>query len=106
MGSEAFAVRVKTWIDFWVAHASTKGIKPEQLFLLLLDEPSKSDQDRIIIAWAKAIRTAQPKVIWIAEKVRLEAWKPSWRLNETAVLIPTGLIIMQIENLFDIMHEQ
>lgn len=63
MGSEAFAARVKTWIDFWVEHAATKGIKPEQLSLLLLDEPSKNDQDRIIIAWAKAIRTAQPKVM-------------------------------------------
>lgn len=62
-GSEAFAARVKTWIDFWVMHASTKGIKPEQLFLLLLDEPSKNEQDRIIIAWAKAIRAAQPKVM-------------------------------------------
>jgi len=63
MGSEAFEARVKTWIDFWMTHTATKGIKPDQLFLLLLDEPSENDQDRIIIAWAKAIRAAQPEVM-------------------------------------------
>jgi hypothetical protein len=63
MGSEAFVAKVKSWIDFWVEHAATKGIKPAQLVLLLLDEPSKNEQDRIIIAWAKAIRAAQPKLI-------------------------------------------
>lgn len=65
MGSSEFAAKVKSWIDFWVEHIATKGIKPEQLFLALLDEPSKNEQDRIIIAWSKAIRAAQPKVkLW------------------------------------------
>lgn len=65
MGSEAFSVKVKSWIDFWVSHASAKGIKPEQLFLLLLDEPKRREHDLIITAWSKAIRAAQPKVnLW------------------------------------------
>lgn len=60
-----FRTRVKSWIDFWVAHAADKGIKPEQIYLLLVDEPHAHEQDRIIIAWAKAIRAAQPKVrLW------------------------------------------
>jgi len=75
MGSEAFAARVKTWIDFWVVRASTKGIKPGQLFLLLLDEPRSNEQDRIIIAWAKAIRAAQPKVMLWEDPVYLKPEK-------------------------------
>jgi len=71
MGTEAFAAKVKTWIDFWVAHAATQGIKPEQLFLLLFDEPSNNEHDRIIIAWAKAIRSAQPKVLLWEDPVYL-----------------------------------
>lgn len=63
MGTPEFYARVKSWIDFWVNHASSRGIKPEQLVLLLLDEPGKNEQDRIIIAWAHAIRAAQPQVV-------------------------------------------
>jgi len=64
-GSDTFAAKVKSWIDFWVAHAIKKNIKSEQLVLLLVDEPSKNDQDQIIIEWAKAIHAAQPKVtVW------------------------------------------
>lgn len=63
IGTDAFMSKVKSWIDFWVNHAGTKGIKPDQLFLLLIDEPSRNEQDRIIIEWAKAIRAAQPKVM-------------------------------------------
>jgi hypothetical protein len=63
MDSELFAIKVKSWIDYWVKHAISKGIRPEQLFLLLLDEPYKNDMDRIIISWARAIHAAQPKVI-------------------------------------------
>lgn len=62
-GSEAFVAKVKTWINYWVEYAATKGLQPEQLFLLLLDEPSSNDKDRVIISWAKAIRAAQPKVM-------------------------------------------
>jgi hypothetical protein len=63
VNSEMFAIKVKSWIDFWVEHAISKGIKPEQLFLLLVDEPHENQQDKIIIAWAKAIHTAQPRIM-------------------------------------------
>ena len=65
VNSEVFAIKVKSWIDFWVEHAISKRIKPEQLFLLLVDEPHENQQDKIIIAWAKAIHAAQPQVmVW------------------------------------------
>lgn len=63
IGTPEFNARVKSWIDYWVNHAGLIGIEPEKLILLLLDEPSENKQDKVIIAWAKAIREAQPRVV-------------------------------------------
>lgn len=66
VGSDEFNARVKSWINFWVSHAAKKGIKPEQIFLCPVDEAHTRQQDRMIVAWAKAIHAAQPKVsIWV-----------------------------------------
>ena len=52
-------------ISAWVEHARSRGVKPEQLVLLLLDEPNKPEDDAKILAWAKAIRAANTGVkIW------------------------------------------
>jgi hypothetical protein len=60
-----FAVKVGTWIRYWVAHLKTLGIGPERLFLLLVDESGSEAHDRTIIAWARAIKAAEPAVaIW------------------------------------------
>jgi len=65
IGTPEFSARVKTWINFWVDHLGEKGIKPEQLVILLVDEPHRREQDEVITAWAKAIKEAQPKVtLW------------------------------------------
>ncbi len=60
-----FATKVATWIHFWVAHLKTLGVGPERLFVLLADEPETREEDALIIAWAKAIKAAEPQVhIW------------------------------------------
>ena len=61
-----FATAVKAWATFWVGHAVEKGLRPEQLTLLLVDEPDEDpDRDHVILAWAKAIRKADTGVrIW------------------------------------------
>ncbi len=60
-----FAVKVGTWIRFWVAHLRTLGIGPERLFLLLVDESENAEDDRLIITWSRAIKAAEPQVsIW------------------------------------------
>lgn len=58
-----FNSRVRSWINFWVDHAMRQGISPQQLTLLLVDEPHNNVQDNIIAAWASAIHSAQPGVI-------------------------------------------
>lgn len=62
----AFAPRVVTWIRFWVQHLRDKGVRPDQLTLLLVDEPSQPDQEKTILAWAQPIQAAEPDVVvWV-----------------------------------------
>lgn len=58
VGTPLFARKVDGWIRFWAEHAQAKGIKPEQLLLLLLDEPASAAQESLIVAWANPIQAA------------------------------------------------
>jgi hypothetical protein len=65
IGTPAFNKKVGAWIAFWARHAQKRGLQPQQLVLLLVDEPSQPGQDEIILAWARAIRAANTGVkIW------------------------------------------
>lgn len=65
MGTPEFEKAVKAWVTFWARHAETKGVKPEQLGLLLVDEPHERAQDEVIMAWAKAIHQANTGIrVW------------------------------------------
>ena len=60
-----FAQQVGAWIKFWVGHAVQRGLQPQQLAILLVDEPHGARQDEIILAWAQALRAAHTGVkIW------------------------------------------
>jgi hypothetical protein len=63
IGEPGFEPRVAAWIRFWADHARSKGIRPDQLVLLLVDEPHRNEQDERILAWAKPIRAAEPDVV-------------------------------------------
>jgi hypothetical protein len=54
---------VGTWISAWVRHLKSKGIRPDQLGLLIHDEPHEGSDIGPLLAWAKAIRAAEPDVI-------------------------------------------
>jgi hypothetical protein len=63
IGDPTFAPRVVSWIRFWVQYLRSKDIQPEQLVLLLVDEPNRQEQDRVIVAWAQVIQAAEPAVV-------------------------------------------
>jgi hypothetical protein len=63
MGTPLFEKKAAAWIRFWTHHARQRGVKPEQLTLLLVDEPTEARQDLVILAWAKAIRAAATGVV-------------------------------------------
>ena len=65
MGTAPFNTAVQAWVSFWAAHARENGVRPEQLALLLVDEPHDPSQDAVILAWAKAIRAADTGIrVW------------------------------------------
>lgn len=63
MGTSLFEKKAAAWIRFWTNHARQRGVKPGQLTLLLVDEPTEAKQDLVILAWAKAIRAADTGVV-------------------------------------------
>lgn len=65
LGTPEFDQHVGSWISAWVAHLAGKDVAADRLGLLLVDEPRNPEQDEVIIAWAKAIKAAEPDVlIW------------------------------------------
>jgi hypothetical protein len=75
MGTPAFQQAVAEWINWWAAKLAEWNIRPEQLGLLLLDEPNNLEQDKIIVEYAKVIRLAQPKVLVWEDPIWAEPWK-------------------------------
>jgi len=63
MGTPRFNRMVGDWMRAWVEHMKNQGLEPGQLGLLLVDEPSKPEQDERILTWAKPIRAAAPEVV-------------------------------------------
>lgn len=62
MDAPEFAPRVGSWAKAISAHIRELGLKPEQLGILLVDEPHKDEQDAVIAAWAKAINASAPEL--------------------------------------------
>ncbi len=63
MGTPPFKKAVASWINWWAGQLAKWNVKPEQLGLLLVDEPGTPQQDKVIAEYGKVIREAQPKVI-------------------------------------------
>lgn len=89
LGSPEFNERVGRWIHAWVEHLATKGIRPEQLQLLLHDEPNEESHLEAFFAWARAIRAAEPKVrLWEDPTYRDPAQAPAELYTASDVLCP------------------
>lgn len=65
MGTPEFENAVKAWASFWATHAKAKGLQPQQIGVLLVDEPYEPAQDAVILAWAKPLRAANTGIrVW------------------------------------------
>lgn len=65
LGTPAFDKAVGAWMTWWAQQLTRWRIQPRQLGLLLVDEPRDPGMDRLVVAWAKAIRAARSGVeIW------------------------------------------
>jgi F5/8 type C domain-containing protein len=89
IGSPQFDKRVATWISAWVEYLGTKGIGPNQLGLLIHDEPHEGSEIGPFLAWSRAIRAAQPEVlIWEDPTYRDPSKAPPELFEACDVLCP------------------
>ena len=89
LGSTEFDQAVGTWISSWVAHLRTQGVEPNQLGLLIHDEPHEGSDISSFLAWSKAIRAAEPDVlIWEDPTYRDPAAAPPELFESSDVLCP------------------
>ncbi|MDD2708955.1 MAG: hypothetical protein PHV34_13295 [Verrucomicrobiae bacterium] len=68
--TDLFQKKVRVWAKFWARHMQDLGLKPEQLALLILDEPAEWRNDikqieETIINWASAVHSSGTGIrIW------------------------------------------
>jgi len=91
MGTLPFRKAVSQWITWWVGELAKWNIKPEQLGLLLVDEPHSPEQDKIIIEYARVIKAAQPKVVIWEDPTWREPWKATPELFELSTVLCPNL---------------
>jgi hypothetical protein len=91
-GSATFDRVVGLWISAWVRHLAAKGIAPDRLCLLLVDEPNEgtpAGDVSALVAWARAIRAAEPKVTIWEDPTYSAPWKsPAELFAVSNVLCP------------------
>jgi len=86
-----FERAVSQWITWWVDTLGKWDIRPEQLGLLLVDEPHSHEQDSIIIEYARVIRKAQPSVVILEDPTWKEPWKATPELFEVSTVLCPNL---------------
>jgi hypothetical protein len=88
-GTPDFDRCVAAWLAAWVRHLGGKGISPDRLCLLIQDEPGEGADVSALLAWAKAIRAAEPKVrIWEDPTYRLPQKAPAELFSGSDILCP------------------
>lgn len=91
--SPAFDDAVAGWLRFWADHARERGVRPEQISLLLVDEPSRSDQEERVAVWAKAVRASGTGIRVWENPTRSDPREiPSAFLNSIDVLCANRLL--------------
>ncbi|MDD2709021.1 MAG: hypothetical protein PHV34_13630 [Verrucomicrobiae bacterium] len=60
MGTPRFNNMVRQWAAAFAGHARKMGIQPDQIGLLLYDEPHKDEPCNMNTLWAKAIKSGAP----------------------------------------------
>ncbi len=102
IGTPQFDQRVAAWISAWVRHLAGKGISADRLCLLIHDEPHEATDVAALLAWAKAIRAAEPKVrIWEDPTYRDPRKAPPELFEVSHILCPNRPMWLEHGKLFE-----
>jgi len=65
-GTPAFEAKLATWARFWGDHVRSLGLEPQQLGLLLVDEPHDQAMYDAILAYTRVINRVEPDLtLWV-----------------------------------------
>ncbi|MFM9960217.1 MAG: discoidin domain-containing protein [Planctomycetaceae bacterium] len=96
IGSPEFAREVGDWIKFWAAHMQKRGLKPEQLILLLVDEPRESlPANDHIVPWANAIHAAKTGVRVFENPLHKEPHQADQQMMDAADILCPNRVYFQ-----------
>lgn len=85
MGTPAFEARLGAWGRAILAHLKTLKLRPEQLPILILDEPRTAEQDAILAGWIKAFKKGAPELVIFSDPI----WPdPSQSPHQEAFTLP------------------
>lgn len=87
MGTTKFNTMVGEYVTAWADYIKKQGINLSQLVILLVDEPHENKQDKIIIAWSKAIKAAQPNITLFNDVFYSEPAKAIQEMFEVADIL-------------------
>ena len=100
-GTPEFDRLVRAWISAWVKHLASLGVPAQQLAILLQDEPHETSDIGPTLAWAKAIRAAEPGVlIWVDPTYRDPRKAPPELFQAVDVLCPNRPMWLEHESVF------
>ena len=69
MGTPRFETMIVEYYRAFLAFLETRGIKPSQLIILLVDEPYSHERDEVIIAWARPLKKALPELVLFEDPI-------------------------------------
>ena len=70
VGTPLFQTKVANWIRFWGDHFRAIGLKPEQVGLLIVDEPDSEASYNTLAAYAQVINRVEPRItLWLDPRV-------------------------------------
>lgn len=69
MGTPLFEARVGAWAKALSAHMRELGLQPQQLGILLVDEPKNEEQDERIAEWSRIINAVAPELTLFSDPI-------------------------------------
>lgn len=65
-GTPLFEMKLAAWTRFWAGHLRELGLKPQQLGLLIVDEPHDQAMYEAILAYTRVINRTEPDLtLWV-----------------------------------------
>lgn len=94
--------RVEEWISFWVSHLEKRGISPDQLCLLISDEPHDEKEANLITSYASIIQEIEPEVnVWEDPTWRDPTEAPQRFFELCDILCPNRPMWIQSRDMFE-----